>query len=414
MSQTTHETLDHLFRHEYGKIISQLTKIYGVASLEWIEDAVQESLIKAMQSWPYNGTPSNTTGWIFKVAKNNLIDQLRRGQKIRPDSVWDSNGEIEPADPLLGDELTDAQLRMIFTCCHPDLPVESQIILTLKLIGGFGKTEIAKALLKSEDAVAKAFTRSRNKLKDNRDKFEVPTGKDLESRLSVVLKIIYLLFNEGYKTSSAEELIRKDICLEALRLCQLLADHERTRLPAVYALLSLMCFHSSRFDARLDKEGNLLTLEEQDRSLWNRELINAGNAFLTQASEGNLLSEYHLQAGIAFNHCNADSFEQTDWHAILELYDQQMIYFPSPIIALNRLVAVLMAKGPKVTLQEIQKISDHKELKNNYLYYSIYAEIYHKLNNKTEAVNMLQQAIDLTVNATEKRHLTQKMSVYQA
>ncbi|MDN5200893.1 sigma-70 family RNA polymerase sigma factor [Fulvivirgaceae bacterium BMA10] len=414
--KNTSQMVEHLFRHESGKVISHLTRKFGTQHIEIIEDAVQEALIKAMQLWPYHGAPQNPTAWILRVANNKLIDVLRRKKKMltSEDGIFEEeHNKLEPTEEMEVDEmnaiLKDDMLKMIFACCHPVLKAENQIILTLKILCGFGKAEIARALLKKEDAVAKAYTRAKAKLKNANVSLEVPEGEDLKNRLSVVLKIIYLLFNEGYTTSTDETLIRRDMCFEAIRLNKLLAENNFFHSAEAHALMALMHFHASRFDARLDANGKLLTLDQQDRKLWDTNLINLAIYHMSKSGEGQQISEYHIQAGIAASHCLSEDYQSTDWKQILSFYDILIKIKPAPIAALNRIVAFSKVHGAELALKELQKIEEGKHLDEYYLLHAIQGDLLIEMGKKNEARECIKKAMELTKNTTEKNHLKDKL-----
>ena len=414
---TTEELVDHFFRHESSRVISHLSANFGTSYLEEIEDAVQDALIKAMHSWP-RGVPNNPSAWILTVARNRLIDKLRRNKKVIAQEEDELNRKIEtvsqaPASDLeLNDYLKDDLLKMMFACCHPLLTVESQIILTLRILCGLGTTEVARALLKKDEAIAKAYTRAKQKLKDHQIKPDVPTQQVAEERLGVILKVLYLLFNEGYKSSSGDQLIKKDLCLESLRLTKILSDSVFGDHPNVNALLALMCFHISRFDSRINEKGELLTLEEQDRSKWNDELIERGSYFFHKSytTEGiEHMTEYHIQAAMAGLHCQAKDYESTDWEQLLGLYDMQMSSKPSPVVELNRLVVYARVHGPNQALNELTKLQDHSFLQNYYLFYAVKADLLTQLSQPKTAIKSLEKAIELSENQLERKHLEKKI-----
>jgi len=412
MQQQASKTVDHFFRHEYGRIVSFLTKRVGADYFDEVEDAVQDALIKAMQVWPFKGTPDNPSGWVLMVAKNKLYDKLRRESNFNNKSQILADEKKKQAEELseitLDSELSDDFLKMMFACCHPTLSAESQIILVLKILAGFGKKEIAKALLKSEDAVAKAYTRAKSKFKQFNDQLEVPVGKELEKRLDIITKIIYLIYNEGYNSTSEDQLIRKDLCFEAMRLNKLLLDNQMLRHPNLYALMALMCFQSSRFESRIGEDGRLLTLDEQDRSTWNKELIKEGSRQLALASSGNAISEYHIQASIAACHSFAPSFAETDWKKILVLYDALLKIKRDVITQLNRVVALAKVKGAEEAILELKALPEEK-LKNNYLFYAIEASLYNQTGQKKLAIDCYNKALTLTFNKTEQKYLKNKL-----
>ena len=327
--------VNHLFRRKAGEMVSQLTRLFSVERMELAEDVVQEALLAALQLWPYRGIPDNPGGWLATVARNKALDVLRREAVLRRKleggySDGGNGATVEPGtsavsyalhpDQLLEDPFGDDQLTMMFLCCHPCLAPQAQIALTLKTVGGFGIDEIARAFLASPQTIAQRLVRAKRKLRARKVRFELPPGGELAERVQAVLRILYLFFNEGYTASAGRDLVRADICLEAIRLATLLADHTVGDLPEVHALCALMLFQASRFETRTDAEGNLLLMAEQDRTRWNAQLIREGFTRLERAATGGLLSEYHLLAGISSCHAAARSFEETDWRLILFYY----------------------------------------------------------------------------------------------
>lgn len=406
--------VDNLFRREAGRITSILTNILGLHNLEMTEDVVQDTLIKALQQWSFKGVPENPSAWLFKAAKNKAIDILRReqtGQKYFSgrlvDSEWSLQGNVN--EYFSENEIKDGQLRMIFACCHPNLPSEAQTALALKNLCGFSVKEIAKAYLTNEAVINKRLTRAKEKFRDGSIKFEIPSGEQLQSRFSRVLTTLYLLFNEGYNSSGRDTLIKEDLIEEAIRLCELLADHHLTSKPEVHALLAMMFFHYARTPARIDNTGNIVLLEQQNRNLWDRNLITKGVEHFNKSSEGYRMSEYHLEAGIAYFYTTAEAFEKTDWKRILFLYDLLFNIKRTPVVALNRAVVISMLEGPAAGIAAINKIEENNTLENYYLYHSVLADLYLKNNNSEEAKNHLQKAILLTPSEAEKKLLRQKL-----
>jgi len=412
MGKVNSEALvEHVFRHEYGKIISLLTYKFGPSHLERIEDAVQDSLIKAMQVWGYRETPENPTAWLLRVANNQLIDRLRRDKKMVETDLepFFEKTMTAPKEIKLNDMVNDGQLKMIFACCHPSLSHEYQIILSLKLIAGFGNAEIAKAMLKKEETVAKSFTRAKKRLKDQVKTLDTPIEMGLKSRLTIVLKVIYLIFSEGYAASSGTILIKKDICVEAIRLALLLTKNKYCNQSEVHALIALMYFHTSRFHARIDNEGNMVDLENQDRKLYDIEMINKGVQQMEEAGLETGLSDYHIQAAISYYHCIAKDFSETDWKSILELYDLQLQRQYSPIVQLNRIVPFHKVYGAKKAMQELQKFEQSPHFMGNALFYALKAEVLKDFKEWSKSKTALLQAIELTQNELEKKHLKKKL-----
>ncbi len=405
------QLVEKVFRYEYGRIMAILVHRFGPAHLEKIEDAVQDALIKAMQLWAYRDPPDNPTAWLLRVAGNRFIDMVRRDTKmVFDESYLKGPVDILPADISLENSISDSQLKMIFACCHPSLPVAYQLILSLKLIGGFGNREIARVLLKKEETVAKSFTRARKKLKDAITTLEIPVEMGLQSRLFVVLRVIYLLFSEGYSPATGALAIRRDICYEAIRLSLLLQDNPYCRHPNLNALIALMCFHVSRFDARLDNNLELVDMEHQDRSKYDRALITIGIRHLENSgTTGRVPSSYHLEAAVSYYHCTAATFADTDWKNILKLYDLQMEQNFSPMVALNRVVPFYKVYGAEKAWILLQQYRDYPNFKENALYHAIAAELLASLKEMAAAREALMAAISITQNELEKKHLRKKL-----
>ncbi|MEM7483940.1 MAG: sigma-70 family RNA polymerase sigma factor [Bacteroidota bacterium] len=404
-------TLDHLFRNEYGKVVAVLTNKFGISHLEQIEDAAQDTFLKAMQVWAYKSIPDNPTAWLYRVASNSLIDVLRRDKKI--DFLEDRlvvETTTSESKLSLDDTITDSQLKMIFACCHPSLSKEYQIILSLKLIGGFSNKELAEALLKKEDTVAKSFTRAKKKFREEVQFLQIPVQMGLQSRLFRVLQVVYLLFSEGYSATTGSQVLKKDICYEALRLALLLKENKYCKHPNLEALIALMCFHASRFEARLNDKGEVATLEHQDRSKYNEELIKIGIHHLENAGTPNKNpSTYHLEAARSYYHCSAETFQKTDWKSILYLYDVQLRMQYTPMLALNRIVPFAKVYGAEKGLQELHNASKKNDFTAIGLFFAIKAELLLESKNVTKYNTTLQKAIDLTENMLMKEHLKKKL-----
>lgn len=407
---------DHLFRHEAGKLVSVLTGIFGFDRLHWAEDVVQEALVRALQTWPYYGVPQNPAAWLTQTAKNLALDLIRREklfQEKQPEIItfieqWSDGAGAEPS-ALFDSEIKDGRLRLMFACCHPLIPQESQTALALKTLCGFSPAEIAKAFLTTEAAVAKRLTRARQRIRDQRIAFEIPSGEEMPVRIDGVLQTLYLLFNEGYKASSGVSLVREELCLEAIRLGTLLSAHPVGNQPRVHALVALMLMNGARLRARTDADGNILRLEDQDRSLWDKTMIAQGFWYLSQCAAGDELSEYHLQAGIAACHCTAAEYASTDWPQILSLYDRLIELDGSPVVALNRAVALAQVRGPQAGIEAVEAIQDPESLESYYLLYAVLAEFEAQLNNFPAAASHLRKAIQLTEIKSERALLSQRL-----
>lgn len=410
------QLVDHLFRHQAGQVVSTLTRIFGPENFDLAEDVVQETLIKALHTWPFQGIPANPGGWIMQVAKNGALDVLRREKSLRdrqaelarlPEySPTRTENPVEYSD----NELWDDQLRMMFTCCHPAVSRPARVALTLKTLGGFGVPEIARAFLAEEATIAQRLVRAKRTIKEMHIPFEVPEREELPARLDSVLDVLYLLFNEGYSAHQGEDLVRHDLCAEGIRLTSLLARHPVVGQPKVHALLALMLLQASRLPARTDAAGDILLLQDQDRSLWDRRIINAGIAELVRASTGDRASEYHLQAGIASCHALAPSYAETDWARILMQYDALLQRWPSPVVALNRAVALSMVAGAEAGLRELERIRTMQGMEQYYLFYSTLAEFHRRLGDLPAAAASYRNALDLATNIPEQRFLQRKLA----
>ncbi|MEN3939687.1 sigma-70 family RNA polymerase sigma factor [Prosthecobacter sp. SYSU 5D2] len=407
---------DHLFRHEAGKLVSILTGIFGIHRLQMAEDVVQEALVRALQTWPFYGIPANPAAWLMQTAKNLALDLVRREssfQQKQPKIIEYVEQRLAGSDPhqepMFDDEIKDDRLRLMFACCHPQLPQEAQTALALKVMCGFSPQEIASAFLTSEAAIAKRLTRARQKLQEDEVAFEIPAGVDLPARLDAVLQIIYLLFNEGYKASRGDCLIREELCHEAIRLASLLAEHPAGDQPRTHALLALMLLNGARLPARLDGEGEILRLEEQDRRRWDVRMIQRGILHLGQSAQGDQASEYHLQAGIAACHSLSPDAASTDWPQILRLYDHLLQLNRSPIIALNRAVALAKVEGPAKALAAVESILDRQPLDSYHLFHAVMGELEAQRHQYTTAAAHLRAALELTEMASERNLLTKRL-----
>lgn len=405
---------DHLFRREAGKMVTMLTKLFGTENLQLAEDVVQDTLLLAFNSWPAKGIPDNPSGWLFKVAKNKAIDRIRRDHHLLntdfEENIEDQGAPVIDIENLWQHELLeDDMLRMMFACCHPKIPRENQITLILKTLCGFSTVEIARAFLIPEDTVSKRLYRTKEFFRQQKIKLTIPSVKELKQRTDVILNAIYLLFNEGYHATQAEYLIRKDLMNEAMLLCQMLTENKNTRQPEAFALMALMCFHSSRNESRLSPEGEIILLTKQDRSRWDRELITKGNEYMNMAAYGDTLSAYHLEAAIAFEHCTAKNFESTNWPQILTYYNWLCSIAPSFFTEINRAVAIMQVNGPEAALSKLQQIAQNSKTDKFYLYHAVLGEIYTKLHNHNAAKDNFEKAIKLTRSVPEQRVLKEKM-----
>ena len=409
------QLVEHLFRHESAKLVATLTRIFGIEHWNLAEDVVQEALARALETWPYRGVPENPSAWIMRASRNLALDVIRREKVFRGKEpeiarlIEDSSSASLEAEILLENELGDDRLRMMFVCCHPVIAPEAQVALALKTLCGFSVTEISRAFLTTEAAIAKRLTRAKQKIQEARVPFEIPVGDELTRRVDSVLQSLYLLFNEGYKASGGSKLVREELCHEAIRLTELLAQHRSGNRPKTHALLALMLLNAARNPAREDDEGNLLRLEEQDRKKWDQMMIVHGVSCLTKSAAGGEISEYHLQAGIAACHATASDYQFTDWARILSLYDRLMEFDDSPVIALNRAVAIANFHGPQAGLEAVRAIRDHEKLASYYLFYSVIGELEVRMNNREAAAEQFRKAFELAETKSERAFLLKRL-----
>ncbi|TRX60784.1 sigma-70 family RNA polymerase sigma factor [Fulvivirga sp. M361] len=397
--------ISHQFRHDYGKLVSVLTGIFGAANLSLAEDIVQDTFLEAMKNWSDKGVPDNPSGWLYRVAKNKTINVLKRETRLQDIS---EEQLIEPTEEhdldILFDEkaIRDEQLKMMFVCCHPSLSVEAQTSLILKTLCGFSIDEIARAFLSKSETITKRLMRSRKVIREVGVNFQLPERKELENRLDAVLKSIYLLYNEGYSASRGKSLIKKELCEEAIRLVDFLCSNDITNTSKTHALLSLMYFHFSRFDARMNSNEQIIPLEQQDRRLWNAEHIALGFYHLSKVTEDKNLSTFHIEATIAACHASAEDHSTTDWERIVDLYTYLYEISPSPIVLLNKTVAVSYAHSVQQALDLIDNPQLTEQLNTYYLYHATKADFFIRENNHEKAISALEKAMDLTKIPSEK------------
>lgn len=397
------DLIPHLFRTEFRKITAVLAKLFGIEHIEIAEDIASETFLTALETWPYKGIPANPTAWLYSVAKNKAKNYLQRqnvfAEKIAGQLPY-SLAETEEID-WSEKNILDSQLQMLFALCHPSISPEAQIGLSLRILCGFGIDEIADAFLTNKETINKRLFRAKEKLRIEKIKIEFPEESHINKRLENVLTTLYLLFNEGYYSIRQDTMLRQDFCLEAMRLTYSLIENKQTNQPEVNALFSLMCFHASRFDARQNEDGEAILYHDQEESLWNYELIAKGAYFLQKASQGNTISKYHLEAGIAYWFTKkADTKEK--WFAILQLYNQLLRLEYSPIAALNRTFALSKVKGKLAAIIEAEKLN----LIDNHFYFSLLGELYKDIDNSKAGLNF-QKAFVLAKTKTD-RQLLQK------
>jgi len=394
------ELIPQLFKTEYRKIIAVLCKLFGFEYVEIAEDITNDTFLLATETWSLKGIPENPTAWLYIVAKNKTRDYFKRN-KIFKEKIFvvlqHQQIDVDEIELNLSNEnISDSQLQMMFAICHPIIPVESQIGLALRILCGFGIDEIADAFLSNKDTINKRLFRAKEKLRTENIKIELPNNNEIEQRLETILTTLYLLFNEGYYSATQNTSLQKELCFEAMRLTNLLIENKHTNKPIVNALMSLMCFHASRFDARLNEIGESILYEEQNRDLWNDELIAKGNYFLIESAKGNEVSKYHLEASIAYWHATKIEYDHK-WENILQLYNKLLLVDYSPIVALNRTYALSKAKGKQVAIIEAEKIN----LLDNHLYHSLLGNLYTDIDN-VKAILHFKKVLSLLKNNNDK------------
>lgn len=401
------DLIPHLFRTEYRKITSVLCRLFGLEHIEIAEDIASETFLSAMETWPYKGIPENPVAWLYTVAKNKARNYLTRNHLfvnkiaggLKHSLVEKEDIEIDLSER----NITHSQLQMLFALCHPSLSTEAQISLSLRILCGFGIEEIANAFLSNKETINKRLSRAKEKLRTEHLKIEFPSESEIDKRLDPVLTTLYLLFNEGYYSESKDAILREELCFEAMRLVELLLENERTNLPRVNALLALMCFHASRFEARKEKNGQIVLYEDQDETKWDYELIQKGAYFFHQSSGGNQISKYHLEAGIAYWHTQkTDTSEK--WESILQLYNLLLQVEYSPIAALNRTYVLSKVSGVEKAIIEAEKL----KLLNNQYYFALLGELYENIDN-SKANSNWQKALTLARTTTDRQNIQKRI-----
>ena len=403
------ELLDSLYRVDSGRILATLIRLLG--DFDLAEEAMHEAFAAALSAWPKSGVPGNPRPWLISTARFKAVDTLRR--RARFDASQDELARYLEAQESSTDgvneedSLEDDRLRLIFTCCHPSLPPEARVALTLREVCGLTTEEIAKAFLTTPSTLAQRIVRAKAKIRDAQIPYEVPSPQELPERLGAVLQVIYLVFNEGYSAAAGAEVTRAELTGEAIRLGRLLI--ELLPEPEVLGLLSLMLLHESRRAARTSPTGELILLEHQDRTRWNKEQITEGVALLERALKSRSFGSYTLQAAIVAVHAEAESAAVTDWRQIVALYNQLVRIQPSPVVQLNRAVAIAMCDGPEAGLTHIDAVLEHGELTNYYLAHSARADMYRRLGRTAEARSSYERALALTQQEPERQFLQERI-----
>jgi len=402
------EYLKQLFQQEFSKMVAVISNLFGLQYIETAEDIVSETFLQATETWEAKGIPPNPPAWLYAVAKQKTLYYFRRNnileKKVIPGVIAGHEKYQEPEMPDFSDQnIKDSLLRMIFAICTPAIASEAQIGLALRILCGFNIDEIAEAFLSNKEAINKRLFRAKEKLRQEKIQMEMPAAKQIPVRLGNVLHIIYLLFNEGYYSATQNRTLRRDFCYEALRLGSMLTEYEKTNLPLTNALVALMCFHASRFDARETVDGSMILYEEQDAGLWNAALIKQGVHFLEISMQGNEVSSYHVEAQIAYWHCIKDD-TTVKWNNILSLYNQLLLINYSPAVALNRTFALYKVKGAQEAIKEAEKL----KLDNNHFYFLLLGELFSSVD-KNKSISSYERALVLARTDAEKQMIRKKM-----
>ncbi len=405
--QETNQIIDHFFRYEHGRISSLLLSKFGTHHIDIIEDSVQEALLKAMTIWPFRGIPKNPGAWILTVSRNHVIDNLRRINlnEVKTEAIDLEGTHNSIEQPGEDGVISDNTLKTMFACCHPAISEEYQIILVLKIISGFNTPEVARALLKKEEAIGKAYTRAKKQFREHVSSIDFINSTSISNRLPLILRMVYIIFNEGYNSIDPEQLIRKDLCEEAIRLTRLLLSIPNIDYKTIHASLALMHYQSSRFDSRINPEGKLVTLEDQDPNDWDKKLIETGNYHFTLSSQAPNISEYHIEAAIASIHANTFDHSRTDWKRILDFYEMLIQIKPHKVVLLNRVVAFSKVYGEQAALKELETIQSESKT-----YFLIQAYLNERIGNKLISQEYYQEALTKTRNKIEINFLNEKIN----
>jgi RNA polymerase sigma-70 factor (ECF subfamily) len=411
------DPLERLFRGESGRMIAVLTRLFGVHNMSLAEDVVQDAFARAVQVWKFHGVPENPSAWLMTTAKNRALDVLRRERTARTfapeltrflESEWTLVPALE--EQFAPDAVEDDLLRMMFTCCHPRLAEEAQITLILHILCGFSAAEVAGAFMATRAAIEKRITRAKKTLAASQNLFDITSAEEFSKRLPAVQRALYLLFNEGYHGASSRSAVRAELCGEALRLARHLREHPRGATPSTYALSALFCLHAARLPGRIDAAGELHSLLDQDRSRWDRELIVEGQRLLDLSATGSELTEYHVEAAIAWLHASARSVEATEWGRVVALYDMLLQIRPSPVVALNRAIAVAQHEGAAAGLEALRAVEDRERLAAYPFYPAALGELELRLGRRAAAREHFAAARALARNPAERHFLEQRMA----
>jgi|TARA_R100000541_G_scaffold58778_1_gene70564 RNA polymerase sigma factor (sigma-70 family) len=407
------KNIEHLFRQQSGKMFSILIRLFGFENSSLIEDIIQETFLSAMKTWSAKGVPENPEAWLMQVSKNKLINDLKKkSNRARLNEQYAGERLEEKVEELyLDKEIKDSQLRVLFACCNPFLSKKEQIMLTLKILSGFNNTEIANALLSTPEAVKKAIYRAKSSLLKQQVNLNTPHIHEAAQRIDMVHRIIYLIFNEGYKSTSGNEVINEDLCFEASRLAVLVSSIKGNHQPETYALLALIYFSMARFPSRLNADGEMIELELQDRTKWDKKLIQAATAFLAKSRNTGTITSYHLEATISSIHCMAESFESTDWESITVCYDKLLELEDNPVIRINRAIAISKWKGPELGAKQLDKIENIISKPIKQLFYAAKAAMFFQEKKYEMAKTYYQVAMDHSKHEMDKKFLAKKIQL---
>jgi RNA polymerase sigma-70 factor (ECF subfamily) len=404
------QLVEHLFRHRYGRMVASLVRVLGAHRLDLAEDVVQEAMMRALRTWPAEGVPERPDAWVFRVARNLALDTLRRSAVAARAEQELARWAADEPPPAAREGIADDTLRMMFTCCHPMVPPETRVPLVLKTVGAFGVSEIAAALLQKEGTIAQRLSRGKARLQALDVRFEVPPQHELPQRLPLVLEVLYLMFNEGYRAHRGHDLVRQDLVEEAVRLCALLLEDTATARPEVHALLALMLLLGARIPARTDALGELLTLAEQDRAQWDQSWLRCGFQHFRKSIGGDELSTYHCEAAIASIHAVAADYAATDWRRVLAEYDRLLQLADSPIVRLNRAVALAKVEGPAQGLAALRPLESERALDDYFLLPATAAYLHWQSGDCERAAALFEQALAMPSSAPEQRLLQRRLA----